>query len=205
MLHGLELGNRLAELLPFPDVLDSVIERPLGQADHLRADPDASFVQRLDRDLVAFAGLAEDVRARDQALLEQQLARAAGANPELVLLLANGEPGDAALDEKRGDAAVPGFRVDVRKDNEQVGFVAVGDPQLAAAQRPVVAALARACRKGERIAARAGLRQGISADRVQRERRKIAPLDIVVPPAQQRIDHERVLDVDEHADRRIHA
>ena len=63
ILHGLELGDRLAELLPLLDVRDGVIERALRQADHLRADADAPFVQRLDRDLVALADLAEHVGA----------------------------------------------------------------------------------------------------------------------------------------------
>ena len=68
-----------------------VIERALREADHLRADADASLVERLDRDLVALADVAEHVRARDAAFFEDQLARAAGADPELVFLLADRE------------------------------------------------------------------------------------------------------------------
>ena len=83
-----------------------MIERALREADHLRADADAAFVERLDGDLVALADLAEDVRRRHAALLEQQLAGAARADAELVFLLADREPGEAALDEERGDAAV---------------------------------------------------------------------------------------------------
>ena len=41
-----------------------MVERADRQAEHLRADADAAFVQRLDRDLVALADLAEHVRAR---------------------------------------------------------------------------------------------------------------------------------------------
>jgi hypothetical protein len=82
-----------------------------ARADHLRADADAPFVQRLDGDLVALADLAEHVGARHAAILEQQLARAAGADAELVFLLADGEAGKAALDEKRGDAAIAGVGI----------------------------------------------------------------------------------------------
>jgi len=61
VLHGLKVRHRFAELLPFLRVLDGVIERALRQADHLRADADASLVERFDRDLVALADVAEDV------------------------------------------------------------------------------------------------------------------------------------------------
>ena len=88
-----------------------VVERAAGEPDHLRADADASFVQRLDRDLVALADLAEDVRRGHAAVLEDELARAARADAELVLLLADRESGDPALDEERGDAAVARRRV----------------------------------------------------------------------------------------------
>ena len=88
-----------------------MIERALRQADHLRADADASLVQRFDRDLVALADLAEHVRARHAAVLEQQLAGAARADAELVFLLADAEPGAAALDEERGDAAIAGVGI----------------------------------------------------------------------------------------------
>ena len=62
-------------------------------------------------DLVALADLAEHVRARHAAILEEQLARAAGADAQLVFLLADREPGEAALDQKRGDAAVAGVGI----------------------------------------------------------------------------------------------
>src|SRR4029453_15445655 len=59
MLNGLELADRLAELLPLLHVADRGIERPAGEAEHLRADPDPSFVQGFDGDLVTFSGLTE--------------------------------------------------------------------------------------------------------------------------------------------------
>ena len=101
-----------------------MIERALREADHLRADADAAFVQRLDRDLVALADLAEHVRARHAAVFEDQLAGAARADAELVFLLADREPGEPALDDERRDAAVAGGRIDRREDDEEVGLVA---------------------------------------------------------------------------------
>jgi hypothetical protein len=79
---------------------------------------------------------AEDVGARDVTLLQQQLARAARADAELVLLLANGKTLEPTLDQKRGDAAIPRVGIDVGEDDEEVSFVGVGDPELAAAQYP---------------------------------------------------------------------
>ncbi len=48
--------------------MDGVIERALREAEHLGADADAPFVERLDRDLVA---LARPRRARDRRATRQ--------------------------------------------------------------------------------------------------------------------------------------
>ena len=161
--------DRLAELLALLDVLDGVIERALREAEHLRADADAAFVERFDRDLVALADLAEDLRLRHDAVFEEQLARAAGADAELVFLLADRESRRAAIDDERGDAAVAGIGIDVGEHDEHVGFVAVGDPELAAGDREAVARFGGARRHRERVAAGARFRQAVGADHVRRE------------------------------------
>ena len=51
--------------------------------------------------------------------------------PSLSSFLPTVNPGKPALDEERRDAAVAGVRVDVGEHDEEVGLVAVGDPQLA--------------------------------------------------------------------------
>ena len=71
VLHGLELHDRLPELLSIARVPDGVIQRALRETDHLRADRDPSFVERLDRRAIAFSNLAEYVGARHLAALEQ--------------------------------------------------------------------------------------------------------------------------------------
>src|SRR5262245_34225586 len=98
MLHRLELGDWFPELLAFARVLDRVVQRALREPDHLRADGYPSFVQRLDGRAIALANFAEDICARHLAVLEQQLARAACPDPELVFLLADRKPGEVALD-----------------------------------------------------------------------------------------------------------
>jgi hypothetical protein len=49
------------------------------------------------------------------APFEQQLARAAGADAELVFLVPDGEAGRVAIDEKRRDAFVAGRGIDGRQ------------------------------------------------------------------------------------------
>ena len=138
-------------------------------------------------------------------MLEQQLAGARRANPELVFLLADREAGHAALDDERGDPAVARLRVEVREDDEEVRFVGVGDPELAAVEPVVVAVLPRPCLERERVAARTGLRQRVRADARGRQLRQHARFQVRAAPAQQRVGDERVLHVHQDADRRIDA
>jgi hypothetical protein len=79
---------------------------------------------------LALADVAEDVLCGHAALVEDDLARCR-RDPELVFLLADGQPGRRAFDEERGDAAIPGRRIDRCKDDENAGFDRVADPQFA--------------------------------------------------------------------------
>ena len=125
--------------------------------------------------------------------------------PSLSSFLPTDEPGEAALDQERGDAAVAGVGIDVREDDEEVGFVAVGDPELAAGESPSRrrarprASPSRTRRCPSRLPTARRRRS------CRRQLRQVAPLDVVAAPAQQRVDDERVLHVDEHADRRVDA
>ncbi len=64
----------------WPGVAGRVMPRSFGEAQHLRADTDAAFIQRFDRDLVALATLSKQVLFRNQAILKNQLAGAGRAN-----------------------------------------------------------------------------------------------------------------------------
>src|SRR6185436_7931453 len=112
-LHALERGDGVPELLSFLRIGRRVIERPLGKPEHLRTNANPAFIQRLDGDLVALADFAEDTVYRHCAVLEDQLTGAAGADAELVFLLANREAGRTAVDQERRDPAIAGVRVDV--------------------------------------------------------------------------------------------
>ena len=67
------------------------------------------------------------------------------------------------------------------------------------------ALLHRTRRQREGVAARSGFRQGVCPDGFRRDFRKVALPDVVAAPAEQRVDEERVLNIDEDANRRIDA
>src|SRR4029079_3522310 len=110
--------DRFAELSALPGVSERRVERALRDSYHLRADADSPLIERFDRDLVALARFAENVRGGHPALVQQQLARAARSNTELVFLLPNRETGEARFDDERGDTAMTGRRVDRRQHDE---------------------------------------------------------------------------------------
>ena len=93
------------------------------------------------------------MRRRYATVFEYELARAAGTDAQLVLFTTDRETGRTAFYEKGGDAVVAGRWINSGEDDEQAGFVGVGDPQLAARQDPTVAARGRARGQGERVAA----------------------------------------------------
>ena len=183
-----------------------MIERALGEADHLCPDADSPFVEGLDGDLVSLADVAEHVAARDAAIFEQQLACAAGANTQLVFLLANDESRKSTLDDERRDAVIAGVGIGVGEDDEYVRLIGVGDPQLAPAEYEAVACLRGARRQGERIAARSSLREGIGPNSTggKPAADTVASRDADAQ-LEQRVDDQRVLHVDQDGHRGVHA
>ena len=176
-----------------------MFQRATGDADHLGADADPSFVQRLDGDLVALACLPQDVFLRHAAVFEDQLARGRRADAELVLLLPHREAGEVALDEERGDPLVTGVGVSVGEDDEDSGLEGVGDPQFLPGQRPVIALLLGAAGEGESVRSRSCLRQRVRADGVARQHRQVFRLLVLVAPAEDGVVDQCVLHVDQHA------
>ena len=96
-----------------------MLERALRDADHLRADADAPFVQRLDRDLVALARPRRARSLRHLAVLEEQLAGRRARMPSLSSFLPTREAREVALDDERRDALVAGVRIGVGEDDEE--------------------------------------------------------------------------------------
>ena len=172
-----------------------MVEGALGEADHLGPDADPPLVERLDGDGVPASRFAQHVGGGDAAVVEEQLARAAGADAQLVLLLADLEAGRPPVDDERGDAAVAGLGVGVGEHDEDLGLVAVRDPELAPVEDVVAAVAGGPRRHAERVAPRAGLREGVGPDGAGREPRKDPPGQVLGAPAVEGVDDQRVLDV----------
>ena len=116
---------RFAELLALTAYFAGEFPSAAGQADHLRADADAAFVQRFDGDLVALAGLAQHVFFGHAAVFENQFAGGRGADAELVFFLANGKSGKIFFDQKCGDAFVSGGGIDGGEEHKQPASLAL--------------------------------------------------------------------------------
>ena len=140
---------------------------------------------------------------RHSAVVQNQFARAARPDAELVFLFSDRKSGKAPLDHECRDAAVAGIRIHRGEHDEDVRLVGIRDPQLASCEKEIVAVRLRACREGEGIAARAGFGERIGADGVGSKSRQVTLPELFRPPAQQCVDDECVLNVDEHANRRI--
>ena len=190
--------------MPLLGVMQTVVERALRDPDHLRADPDAALVERLDGDLVALAHLAEHVSLGHPAAFQHQLAGRGRPDAELVLLLADLEAREGALDQEARDALVALRGVDRRHHDEQVGLGRVGDPQLPARQLVVVALVGGPAGEGERVGAGARLGERVGPYPFGGEPREIAGLLLVASPAQEGVVHEGVLHVHQHRQRRVH-
>src|SRR5689334_19345008 len=202
-LNALKLIDRFAELLPLGSVVERTLECARGDADHLRADADTSFVQTFDRDLVAFAGLAEHVLFRHLAVFQDQLDCRRRANAELVLLLADRKTGKTFFDDESSDTAVACLRIRICKENEDVSFDSVGDPELAAVQDVMIVFFDGARLHRESIRTRTRFAQRVRADTLRSESRQIFRLLIRSAPTNEGVVDERVLHVDENSDRCI--
>ena len=125
--------------------------------------------------------------------------------PSLSSFLPTVKPGKFFLHDERRDALVSGRRIDRRQQDEDAGFLGVGDPQLLAVQDVLIALQLRASLQRERVGAGVGLAQRIGSHRVSAHPRQVALLLLVGGPAHQRVVHQRVLHIDDHAHRGIDA
>ncbi len=127
----MDLPNALRSLAYWMALLQAVA-RAAGAG---RAELEAADVEDVEGDVVALAGLAQQIFDGHLAIGEDERAGGGAADAELVLLRADGEAGSAALDEEGGEF----FAVDFGEDGEEVGETGVGDPHLLAVQDVVAA------------------------------------------------------------------
>src|SRR5205823_10708078 len=73
-LNPLEIGDAFAKLLALLGVPAGVLPSASGHAGHLGADADPAFIQGFNRNLVSLALLAQHIRARHTAFLQDKFA-----------------------------------------------------------------------------------------------------------------------------------
>src|SRR5256714_3200061 len=134
VLDELELADRLPERPALARVLDRALEAGADDAARAGGDGEAPLVEPVHRDLEALPLLAHEVLGRHLDVLEEELARGAGPDAELVLRVRRREAGRALLDDEGRDALVLRGRVGLREDERVVGDGGVGDPVLLAVQ-----------------------------------------------------------------------
>jgi hypothetical protein len=123
-------------------------ERHARAAGAHRAELEPAEVERVERDLVPLADLAQDVVGGDLRVLQNDRRRRRAVQAHLVLFLARADAGKRAFDDERGEV----LAVDLGKDDDDVGKAAVGDPHLLAVEHPrAVRLLHRARFRGKRI------------------------------------------------------
>src|SRR2546425_4359772 len=145
----------------------------LSNADHLSPDADASLVECLDGNLVAFSKLTQNVSFGNAAILKHQFASAGRADAQFVFFFTDGKPWKIAFDEECGDSFVTLLRIDVGEHDKKICFDSVRNPQLAAVQNKMIAFIRSPARESECVAAGARFRQRVSANHVFGESRKV--------------------------------
>ncbi len=119
--------------------------------------------------------------------VEDQLARRRGADPELVLALAERDAGAIGLDEERRRAPGAPGRVGHRDDGVDLRLAAVGDPLLGAVEDVLVAVLPSPRPHREGVGARLGLGEAEGGDPLAaRHPRQDEPLDLVASAQEHR-------------------
>src|SRR5581483_6759770 len=110
----LVLADRLAERRTRLRVVARIVRRALGEAETLCPDPRARSVEHAHREREALPLVAQPVRGRDAAVLEEELTRRRALDPELRLDPPDLEAGGVRLDHERADAAVTRALVGLR-------------------------------------------------------------------------------------------
>ena len=135
LLDELEARDRHVELLALGRVGDRGLDAPVADPDAAGGDAVAALVERRHRDLEPVADLAEHRRVGDLDVVERDLGRVRGAQPELAVDLLGAVAVARGRDQERGEALVLLLGVGLGEHQRDVGEVAHRDPHLVAADR----------------------------------------------------------------------
>jgi gluconate 5-dehydrogenase len=179
-----------------------LIERLLGPRDVSRTELDASEVQDVERDLVAFADPSEHVLDRNLDVVEHEHGRGRSVEPEL-LLVGSAHHAHPALDDESREL----FTVHLGEDGEDVGERAVGDPGLLPVERvePAISGQPRGRSRRQGVGAGVRLGQRVGADQLRtREPRQVARLLVVGAEVHDRERPDRRVAADRSSERGTH-
>ena len=123
------------------------------------------MVQRAQGGLETGSGLADDPVARDDAMVEVDLAGGRALDPHLAFLRPHREAGIVLVHDERGDATGAGRRVGHRHHRVVGGHPGVGDPALGPVQDPGVTVGDRTGLHGRGIRAGLAFGQGVGEHR----------------------------------------
>ena len=99
------------------------------------AQLEASNIQNVEGDDVAFADFAQQIFRGHLAVVQNDGASRGAANAQLARLATDGEARKISFHQERSEL----FSVDLGKDREQVGEAGVGNPHLFAVENVVLA------------------------------------------------------------------
>jgi hypothetical protein len=160
--HERKIGDGAAERASVVGVGGRGPQRRFHRPERGRRELEASDVQDVEGDAVAFADFPEQVFRRHANAVERQRTRGRAVDPELLFLATDRQSGGTALDEERAER----FAIDLGVHREQIGEAAVRDELLAAVQAPrTIRFAAGAGPDCLRVGTRARLSQRVRADR----------------------------------------
>ena len=185
----------MAELATFTHVGQRQVERGLHDADRSAREHQPLGVEATHQDPHAPVGLTQHVVIGDQAVVEDQFARARSSHPELLELGRRREPLHTALDDERRDArrasldGVGGPQV----DEQHVRVRSVRDPHLRAVRTPAaVDALGTTAHRPEHVRAGVGLAHRERPDLLARDQSREPSRALLGGGVQPQVVHAQV-------------
>ncbi len=157
-LDGLELGDRLVELLALLGISHRPVEGTLRQPHRHGRDRQATGIQRGQELFEALVLLSEQVGGGNAAVLEEQLRSHRSFQPHLLFIASHLKTGSPFFDDERGDAASAFIRVRLGGNHQHISKGTVGDELFLPVDDPLIPVADGAGAGGPGI--RSGLRFG---------------------------------------------
>src|SRR5579875_1660003 len=183
-----------------PNWRRSLAYRTASSRDARARDPDAPPVEGGHGDGEAAVALPQQPVLGDPAVLQHDLAGAAGVDPQLPLHLAHREARVALLGADPARPRLPRAGV----DDEDLRLDPVGDEGLRPIQDPAVAVVAGGRAQGRRVRAGCGLGEAVAAQlAAPGQLGEVAALLGLRPEGEDGVAGEGVVDGDDHGDARL--